>query len=221
MSELPVWATQNNSDYLQERVRRYNEAPSDDLLYRMGSCMDTFINDDEKLLRHTGYCLTPEQRYRVLNQLLCNGFKIECDLALLIFGRQQLEEWLQRSQQAYPRFDFHLCFEYQKKFKSGFDDGINFAMYWHPQPGAPVPLSEEETDFPWRPFWDCGDMFWGERPGGFTNDFDFTLYCYPDSSGFTKPGWICEEGDWYTMKDERDVDLMTVAQVLQHFAVPA
>ena len=163
--------------------------------------------------------LSPEQRYRVLNWILCNNFEVEGDLALLIFGRKQLEEWLERSHQAYPNFEFYLCFEYQEKFRSGWDDGVNFTMHWHPQPGAPMPLPETETDFPWRPFWDSGDMFWGDYPGGSTNHFDFNLYCYPDETGFTKSGWVCEEGDWYTMKSDREADLMSVAQVLQHFAV--
>ncbi|HEY9832402.1 MAG TPA: hypothetical protein V6D26_17580, partial [Stenomitos sp.] len=66
-----------------------------------------------------------------------------------------------------------------------------------------------------------GEMFWGSFPGGTTNQFDFNLYCYPDEAGFTKPGWICEEGDWYTMKDEREANLMSVAQILQHFAASA
>ena len=90
-------------------------------------------------------------------------------------------------------------------------------MYWEPLPGAPMPLPETEIDFPWRSFWDSGEMFWGDRPGGFTNDFEFTLNCYPNEASFTKPNWICEEGDWYTMPSEPD--LMCVQQVLKQFAV--
>lgn len=198
--------------YLTERVRRYNAQPSDDLLYRIGTHAD--------LLEGGNGQLTPERRYIVLNWLVCQDvIEIKHDLALLIFGRDQLTQWLNISQQAYPHFEFYLVFEYQKKFNSGFDDGVNFTMYWHPRPGAPVPLPETETDFPWRPSWDSGEMFWGDYPGGGTNHFEFNLYCYPNEEGFTKPGWVCEEGDWYTMVDGRDADLMSVAQVLEHFTV--
>lgn len=208
-------------DYIAERVRRYNNQPSDDLLYRIASHAEILGSTELHLISQSG-CFIPQQRYLIFNWLCCKGFELSGDLALLIFGREQLEQWLDRSQKAYPHFEFYLCFEYQDKFKSGFDSGINFTMHWHPQPGAPMPLLDNETDFPWRPFWDSGDMFWGSFPGGSTNHFDFNLYCYPDETGFTKSGWICEEGDWYTMKeDEQAADLMSVAQVLQHFTVPA
>ncbi len=207
-----------NWEYVLNHVNRYNASPLDGLLYRIGIHVNVLVLEDCSEYLEKG-ALKPEQRYRVLNWILCNNFEVEGDLALLIFGRKQLEEWLERSHQAYPNFEFYLCFEYQEKFKSGWDDGINFTMHWHPQPGAPMPLPETETDFPSRPFWDSGDMFWGEYPGGSTNDFDFTLYCHPNEASFTKPGWFCEEGDWYTMKSEREADLMSVAQVLQHFAV--
>ena len=209
-----------NWDYILERLNRYNANPSDDLLYRIGTHSNVLtIEDCSQIDGSLNGALSPEQRYRVLNWILCNSFEIEGDLALLIFGRKQLEEWLERSHQAYPNFEFYLCFEYQEKFRSGWDDGINFTMHWHPQPGAPMPLPETETDFPSRPFWDDAELFWGDYPGGATNDFDFTLYCHPNEASFTKPGWVCEEGDWYTMKSEREADLMSVAQVLQHFAV--
>lgn len=213
--------------YITERVRRYNDLPCDvsiqhdDLLYRIGTHVDVLTPEDGESISQQGF--SAEQRYRVLNWLAsCTDLlNDEMDLALLIFGRNQLEQWLERSRQAYPHFDFYLVFEYQDRFKSGFEDGVNFTMHWHPQPGAPMPLPETETDFPWRPFWDSGEMFWSDLPGGSKNHFDFNLHCYPDETGFTKPGWICEEGDWYTMVDERDADLMSVAQVLEHFAVPA
>jgi hypothetical protein len=219
MSELPAWATQINSDYLQERVRRYNEAPSDDLLYRMGSCMDTLTSEDEKLLRKSGYVLTPEQRYRVLNQLLCNGFEIECDLALLIFGRQQLEQWLEISRQAYPDFKFYLAFEYHERQVTGWESGINYTCFWMPLPGAPTPSTD--NDFPWKLYWECGGMFWNDFPNNTTTDFDFTLSCYPNQQSFTDSNWILEEGDWQCIPSDQEADLMSVDQVLQHFTVPA
>lgn len=219
MSELPAWATQNNSDYLQERVRRYNEAPSDDLLYRIGSCMDTFTSDDEKLLRRTGYSLTPEQRYRVLNQLLCNGFKIECDLALLIFGRQQLTQWLEISRQAYPNFEFYLAFEYYDRKVTRWESGVYYTCFWMPKPGAPTPTTD--NDFPWKLRWELGEMFWSNFPNSTTNDFEFTLSVYPNQWSFTDSNWILEEDDWQCIPTDQEADLMSVAQVLQHFAVPA
>ncbi|HEY9676070.1 MAG TPA: hypothetical protein V6D11_31795 [Waterburya sp.] len=210
-----------NWEYLTERIRRYNSNPSDDLLYRIGTHVDVLTIDDCRLIEHKEGCLTPEQRYRVLDWIVScqNDVDIDKDLALLIFGKEQLTQWLQTSRRAYPNFEFYLCFEYQDIKNTGWESGINFTMHWHPQPGAPMP--ETETDFPWRSFWDSGEMFWGNYPGGTTNHFDFNLYCYPNETSFTKPGWICEEGDRYTMVDERDADLMSVAQVLQHFAVPA
>lgn len=197
--------------YINERLRRYNEQPSDDLLYRIGTHVDVIASGDGSL--------TSKERFEVFNWLECHGYSINHDLALLIFGKQQLSHWLAVSRQAYPHFEFYLAFEYQDKFKSGFDSGVNFTMHWHPQPGAPVPMSEEETDFPWRTYWVDGASFWGEFPGETTNHFEFNLYCYPDEMGFTRPGWICEEGDWYTMQDEQEASLMSVSEVLQHFTV--
>lgn len=221
MSAINWQALGSSPEYVIERVRRYNESPSDDLLYRIGTHVNALdVDTVQRIDRHQNGRLTPHQRYQVLDWIAKTGLVIEGDLALLIFGRKQLEEWLERSRQAYPHFDFYLVFEYQEKFKSGFDDGINFTMHWHPQPGAPMPLPETETDFPWRPFWDSGEMFWGDYSNGITNHFDLNLYFYPDETGFTKPGWICEEGDWYTLLDGRDADLMSVAQVLQHFTIP-
>jgi hypothetical protein len=112
-----------------------------------------------------------------------------------------------------------LVFEYQDGKKTGWESGINRAMFWAPLPGSPMPATD--NDFPWKSSWDSGELFWNDFPGGFTNEFDFTLDCYPDQASFTEPGWVCEEGDRYTTLDERDADLMSVAQVLQHFAVPA
>lgn len=215
--------------YIGQLVQRYLDLSPDisiehdGLLRRTGDYVGALTAEEcQQIDQHQNGWLTPLQRYQVLNWIASGSplFKeADTDLSLLIFGRQQLEQWLERSHQAYPHFDFYLVFEYQEKFKSGFDDGVNFTMHWHPQPGAPMPLSETETDFPWRPFWDSGEMFWGDFPGRTKNDFDFTLRCHPDETSFTKPGWICEEGDWYTMVDERDADLMSVAQVLEHFAV--
>jgi hypothetical protein len=116
--------------YLNERVRRYNETPTEDLLYRIGTHVDVLSVEDCQSISQQGF--TSEQRYRVLNWLACctDLLNDEMDLALLIFGRNQLEQWLERSRQAYPNYEFYLVFEYQEKFKSGFEDGINFTMHW-------------------------------------------------------------------------------------------
>jgi hypothetical protein len=201
--------------YLNERVRRYNENPSDDLLYRLGTHIDVLSVEDCQSISQQGF--TSEQRYRVLNWLACctDLLNDEMDLALLIFGRNQLEQWLERSRQAYPDYEFYLVFEYQDKAKTGWESGINFTMHWVPLPGAPVP--DIEYDFPWRSCWDSGEMFWCDYCG-YTNHFDFNLHCYPNQASFTKPGWVCEAGDYYTSLDERDANLMSVAQVLERFA---
>jgi hypothetical protein len=64
-------AAQNISwDYLLERVRRYNENPSDDLLYRIGTHVDVLTLEDQDLIeQQQGGYLNPQQRYRVLNWL--------------------------------------------------------------------------------------------------------------------------------------------------------
>lgn len=196
-------------DYINERLRRYNAQPSDDLLYRIGTHVDVLTSEDGQL--------TPKDRFEVLNWLECKGFQIDHDLALLIFGREQLTKWLETSRQAYPNFEFYLVFEYQEREKTGWESGVNYTMHWTPRPGAPVP--ETDNDFPWKSFWDCGDLFWGEFPGGYKNEFDFNLHVYPDEISFTKLGWVCEEGDWYTTLDEQDASLMSVAQVLEQFGV--
>lgn len=215
MSNSIVWG------YLTERIHRYNESPSDDLLYRIGTHVDVLTPEDCKLIERQKGCLSPEQRFRVLDWIVScqNDVDIKWDLALLIFGRKQLEEWLRRSQQAYPDFEFYLSFEYLTRFKSGCEDGICFTMHWIPRPGAPEP--DLQCDFPWRLYWESGEMFWGDYPGGSTNQFDFNLDCYPNQQSFARPGCVCEEGDRYTTPNDEEADLMSVAQVLEHFLIPA
>lgn len=82
-------------------------------------------------------------------------------------------------------------------------------------------MPDVELDFPWRLYWDSAEMFWGDYPNNTTNDFEFTLSVYPTQASFTDPAWVCEEDDYYTTPSQEEVDLMSVAQVLQHFAVPA
>jgi hypothetical protein len=206
-----------NWEYVIERVRRYNQNPTDDLLYRIGSHTDLLTRDDENLIQYQqGGYLNPIQRYRVLNWLACQDeIEIKGDLALLIFGRDQLTQWLERSRIAYPDFEFYLVFEFHPLHKSGWESGINFSMHWMPTPGAPQP--DVECDFPWKLDWECGEMFWGDYPGGFTNQFDFCLDCYPNTLSFATPNSLCEEGDRYTTRSDQEADLMSVAQVLQHF----
>lgn len=205
-----------NWNYVEERVRRYNEKPSDDLLYRIGNHTDVLSMEDSDLIqKKQGGYLNPEQRFRVLNWIVTSGQEIETDLALLIFGRDQLEEWLERSRQAYPDFEFYLCFEYLTQFQSGCSDGICFSMHWHPLPGAPEP--SVECDFPWKLYWETGSMFWNDwMPNG--NQFDFGLSCYPNQQSFATPNSFCEEGDRYTTPADEEADLMSVAQVLERFS---
>lgn len=207
-----------NWDYVEERIRRYNAEPSDDLLYRIGTHVDALTLEDQELIqKQQGGHLNPEQRYRVLDWIVScqNTVKLECDLALLIFGRDQLTQWLERSRQAYPDFEFYLCFEYLTQFQSGCSDGICFSMHWAPKPGAPEP--DVECDFPWKLYWETGSMFWNDwMPNG--NQFDFGLSCYPNQQSFATPDSFCVEGSRYTTLSDEEKDLMSVAQVLQHFS---
>jgi hypothetical protein len=205
-------------NYVAERVRRYNAQPSDDLLYRVGSHADVLTLEDCGRIASQDLQdgdLTSEQRYRVLDWILRNGFEIEADLALLIFGREQLTQWLERSRQAYPDHEFYLPFEYHPSSYSGWESGINFSMHWTPKPGAPEP--DVECDFPWKIYWEAGQMFWANwMPNG--NQFDFLLSCYPNQQSFATPGSFCIEGDRYTTLTDEEKDLMSVAQVLEHFS---
>ncbi len=203
-----------NWDYILKQVRRYNEKPSDDLLYRIGTHVNALTLEDQDLIeRHQGCCLNPEQRFRVLNWLVCQDeIEIKGDLALLIFGRNQLLQWQEISRQAYPDFEFYLVFEFHPLHESGWESGINYSVFWHPKPNSPMPSSD--CDFPWRLFWDSGEMFWGNFPGNTKNDIEFTLSVYPNQSSFATPGWVCEEGDRYCSFTDEEADLMSVAQVL-------
>jgi hypothetical protein len=89
-------------------------------------------------------------------------------------------------------------------------------MHWMPCPGAPEP--DVDCDFPWKPYWESGDMFWGDwMTGG--NQFEFNLSCYPEQRSFSTYHTFCEEGSRYTTPDDRDANLMSVAQVLEHFSI--
>jgi hypothetical protein len=203
-----------NWGYLEERLDRYNVNPSDNLLYRIGTHVDVLSAEDCRAIDQQGF--SAEQRYRTLNWLCaCTKWEPDIDLALLIFGRKQLTEWLEISRRAYPNFELYLPFEYLEGSKTGWETGINFSLYWMPLPGAPVP--DPECDFPWKLSWDLGEMFWGNLPNGTKNDFEFTLSVYPNQQSFTKPDWICEEGDHYTTPTDEEKDLMSVAEVLKNF----
>jgi hypothetical protein len=211
-----------NWNYVADHLRSYNNLPCDvsinhdDLLYRIGSHVDALTPEDCELIncKQKGY-LSAEQRYRVLNWLAClDEIEIKGDLALLIFGREQLTQWLEKSQQAYPDYEFYLVFEFHPQYQSGWESGINFSMHWTPKPGAPEP--SVECDFPWKLYWEAGEMFWNDwMPNG--NQFDFALSCYPSQESFATPGAFCVEGDLYTTQRFEEADLMSVSQALQHF----
>jgi hypothetical protein len=191
-------------DYIDERVDRYNARPSDDLLYRIGSHSNVLEPEEGDGQLDSG------QRFRILEWLLCQGYEIKGDLALLIFGKEQLTQWLEISRRCYPDFEFYLPFEFQDKSQGGWNTGIKFSLFFHPKPGAPMP--EEDRDFPWRLDWENGYMFWGD---GAANDFEFTLSTYPSQQSFTNPDWVCEEGDRYTAFTDEEADFMSVREVLQ------
>jgi hypothetical protein len=202
-----------NWEYVTERVRRYNKNPSDDLLYRIGSHTNVLTLDDTRLIDEgQSGRLNPEQRFRVLDFLSGSGHDIEGDLALLIFGREQLSQWLEISKRAYPDFDFYLVFEHHPDGMKTGHTGIDFAMYWMPQPGAPEP--NVECDFPWNCYWEHGEMFWGGYPGETANQFEFNLFVYPNQWSFATPNYFCEAGARYTTPTDEEADLMSVESVL-------
>ena len=196
-----------NWDYVKERVLRYNEKPSDDLLYRIGSHADVLEPGES-----SDGILNPEQRFRILNWICSQKLKIKHDLALLIFGSSQLDSWLQVSRGAYPNFEFYLVFEFLEEEDTGWESQIYYTLFWHPNHGAPMP--DIECDFPWKLDWELGEDFWGSYPDNCTNDFDFTLACYPNQSAFAQPGYLCCSGDRYTTESDEEA-LMSVAEVLQ------
>ena len=206
-------------EYITKLVRGYNNQPSDDLLYQIGTHTGTLTLDDQGLIdQQQGGRLNPEQRYRVLDWLAIQagrgfvGLNVEGDLALLIFGREQLTQWIETSKRAYPDFDFYLVFEcHPDGMKTG-HTGIDFAMYWMPQLGAPEP--SVECDFPWNCYWEHGEMFWGDYPGETANQLEFNLSVYPDQDSFTTPGSFCEAGDRYTTPTHEEADLMSVEAIL-------
>ena len=205
-------------DYVIERVRRYNNEPSDDLLYRIGTHVNALTLEDQDLSERQDGNLSPEQRYRVFDWLAVQsaagllGLEIEGDLALLIFGREQLAQWLEISKRAYPDFDFYLVFEAHPEGLLTGHKGIDFTMHWMPKPGAPEP--DVECDFPWKSFWEHGQMFWNDYPGETENQFEFNLFVYPDQHSFATPGSFCEAGDRYTTPTDEEADLMSVEAVL-------
>jgi hypothetical protein len=202
-----------DQSYLTERVRRYNENPSDDLLYRIGSHTNVLTLDDTRLIDEgQSGRLNPEQRFRVLDFLSGSGHNIEGDLALLIFGREQLSQWLEISKRAYPDFEFFLVFEAHPEGMLTGHKGIDFTMHWMPQPGAPEP--DLECDFPWRCCWEYGQMFWNNYPGETANQFEFNLFVYPNQWSFATPNYFCEAGDRYTTPTDEEADLMSVESVL-------
>jgi hypothetical protein len=65
-------------EYVTERVRRYNEKPSDDLLYRIGTHVNSLAPEDLDLIhRQQGGYLNPEQRFLVLNWIVKAGLEEE------------------------------------------------------------------------------------------------------------------------------------------------
>ena len=57
-----------NWSYINQLVRRYNENPSDELLYRIGTQTPVLTQEDMALVfASQSGGLNPEQRYRFLN----------------------------------------------------------------------------------------------------------------------------------------------------------
>lgn len=66
--------SQINWTYIEERIRRYNESPSDDLLYRIGTHADVLEPDESRQGQ-----LNVEQRVRILNWIAAQGYEIAID----------------------------------------------------------------------------------------------------------------------------------------------
>lgn len=195
--------------YINERVKRYNSAKTtsdrDDLLYRIGTHAD-LLNPEEAPDGN----LTAEQRCRVLEWLIYEAKAfIDGNLTLLIFGVPQLKEWQRRSEEAYPDFALAIAIR-----QSDLMPHLEFSLHFDPLPGAPE--VDPETDFPYRPFWDCAEMFWGHFPNNCTNEFDFILDCYPCQASFAVPGSLMQN---VTVRQPDFDDLFLIDDLLGLFAL--
>lgn len=103
------------------------------------------------------------------------------NLTLKIIGFHQLEKWYQIAKKAYPNFEMVLDF---RKSQESWE--FEYTFYFQPQLGAPDDISGH--DFPIRhDDYQPASFFWGDFPGGYNNDFDFTLSVYPNQESFSRP----------------------------------
>ncbi|MBW4490781.1 MAG: hypothetical protein KME12_23655 [Trichocoleus desertorum ATA4-8-CV12] len=201
---MVVWS------YIEERVNRFNQAKTerdrDDLLYRIGTHADVLDLEDVRLVRENDGVLHPEQRFEVLQWMFYSAdAELQENLVLLIFGQRQLQEWHQQAKAAYPDFEMMLGV----RTALGTEDYLELSLHFQPQAGAPQ--TDPELDFPWKPFWDAAEMFWGPFPENCSNEFEFILHCYPCQASFTIPHTQAE--DW-ELELEDDPDLFLIRDLL-------
>ncbi|MBD1864539.1 MULTISPECIES: hypothetical protein [Trichocoleus] len=201
---MVVWS------YIEERIDRFNQAKTqrdrDDLLYRIGSHADVLDLEDVRIIRDNDGGLHPEQRFEVLQWMIYSAnAEVEGNLVLLIFGQQQLQQWYQQAKAAYPDFEMMLG----ARTALGTEDYLELSLHFQPQAGAPQ--IDPELDFPWKPFWDAGEMFWGHFPENCSNEFEFILHCYPRQASFTIPN--SEMEDW-ELESEDGPDLFLIRELL-------
>lgn len=195
-------------DYVLRQIARYNAATNqrdrDDLLYRVGTHVDALLLEDQEFIDRAGV-LKPEHRCQVLNWL---GYEtnadIRDDLPLLVqvFTPEVLSVMRDRAKQVYPDFELVMGLRPSR-------EGLEISMHF--QPATTAPMIDLSKDFPWKPFWDGADLFWGNLPGGMTDLFEFTLYVYPDQADVTRPGRI---EPWMAQPDEDD-DLYPIRELLE------
>jgi hypothetical protein len=201
---MVVWS------YVEERIDRFNQAKTqcdrDDLLYRIGTHADALDLDDIRLIRENDGVLSSEQRFTVLEWMIYSAdAEVEGNLVLLIFGERQLREWYQQAKAAYP--DFEMMLGVRTALDT--EDYLELSLHFQPQEGAPQ--IDPELDFPWKPFWDAGEMFWGNFPQNCSNEFEFILSSYRRQASFTIA--LSQTNSWQ-LELEDDPDLFLIRELL-------
>lgn len=137
--------------------------------------------------------LTPQQRCQVIEAALvmARAEFSKKNLLVLVFGYDQLSEWLKRSRQAYPDFDLAMGVRLS-------DDTLEICTFWHPRRGGPAVSTE--TDFLWKPTWDLWEHFWGGLNG--VNQVEDMLAHYSSQRKFTTKRKVL---DWeLELRDDPD-----------------
>lgn len=210
-------------NYLEKQYREIASNPGnydyqDSALYRILTHAELVDEDELDAIAGNQGALTPYQRYRALDFLICKCRDIlrlsgaeastfEEHLTLLIFGRERLTGWYEGLKARYPDTELVLLFaDYG-------DEELMYTCYFQPQPGCPDDISGH--DFPLRHHsWEYGDMFWMEAWG---DVLGLTVECYPDQSAWALPDSVMEDyriPAYGLDPDDPEYDHLTVAQLL-------